>query len=262
MFIKISRTFAALPFALLGMMLPHTAMAAADESELQDMSDPTAVYTQAGAGITNQGLNLKIGQAYDTEDPDTLAMNIIEIKGFMGDSMGLDGNDSINTLRYRNFSLDTTTGRGAQIDVNWDFNNDMGSASYSFIQALPKWGAVQFYPLAGVGITVRDTAKIIDQQDPDFGSAGYAIPSSFAVVGTYTKIEITDKIWLNYNPMYVKTLNSNTRMSDLSDGFHHEIAASYQLNSRQNVRWFANYNDTESNRENDWDWRLEFNHQF
>ncbi len=251
----------ALPFFLLGVSLPHS-VNAQESDEVQDMSDPMAVYTQAGAGLSNEGLNLKIGHAYDTGNPDTMAMNLIELKGFLGGTLGLDGNDSVNTFRYRHFSLDTTTGRGAQIDINWNFNNDMGSASYSFIQALPEMGVVQFYPLAGVGITVRDTGKIVDQKDPDFGSVGYAIPSSFAVIGTYTAIEISEKVWLNYNPMYVKTINNNTRMSDLSDGFHHELAVSYQLNPRQNVRWFANYYDTEVNAENDWDWRLEFNHQF
>ncbi|GAL25797.1 hypothetical protein JCM19239_4284 [Vibrio variabilis] len=34
--------------------------------EVQDMSDPLAVYTQVGAGSTNKGLNFKLGQVYDT----------------------------------------------------------------------------------------------------------------------------------------------------------------------------------------------------
>ncbi|WP_076410484.1 hypothetical protein [Shewanella sp. UCD-KL12] len=229
--------------------------------ETQDMSDPLAVYTQAGAGVTNNGLNLKIGNSYDTGNIDTMAMNIIELKGIAGDSLGLDGNDSINTVRFRNFNLDTTNGRGTQIDVNWDFNTNLGSASYSFIQALPALGPLQLYPLAGVGITITDSAVIRGDENP-VGSIGYAIPSSFAVVGTYAKITLTDKIWLNYNPMYMTTINNNEYMSDRMDGLYHEVVASYQINPKQNIRLFANYANTEFNQDNNIDWRIEFNHQF
>jgi hypothetical protein len=54
---------------------------AADEKAVQDMSDPLAVYTQVGIGATNKGLNLKIGQAYDTGIATTAGMNVIEVKG-------------------------------------------------------------------------------------------------------------------------------------------------------------------------------------
>ncbi|CAM3296612.1 hypothetical protein [Shewanella pealeana] len=241
--------------------LSFTSLSFAQQDEVQDMSDPLAVYTQAGAGVTNKGSNLKLGNSYDTGNPDTMAMNIVELKGIAGDSLGLDGNDSINQLRYRNFNLDMTNGRGAQIDVNWDFNNNVGNASYSFIQALPALGPVQLFPLAGIGITVTDTA-VIRGDETEIGSVGYAIPSSFAVVGTYAKITLTDKIWLNYNPMYMTTLNSNEYMSDMMDGLYHEVVASYQINPKQNIRLFANYAATEFNADKNVDWRIEFNHQF
>ncbi|ABZ77093.1 conserved hypothetical protein [Shewanella halifaxensis HAW-EB4] len=231
------------------------------QDEVQDMSDPLAVYTQAGAGVTNKGINLKLGNSYDTGNPDTMAMNIIELKGIAGDSLGLDGNDSISNLRYRNFNLDMTNGRGAQVDVNWDFNNNVGNASYSFIQALPAFGPVQLFPLAGVGITVTDTA-VIRGEETEIGSVGYAIPSSFAVVGTYAKITLTDNIWLNYNPMYMTTLNNNEYMSDMMDGLYHEVVVSYQINPKQNIRLFANYAATDFNVDKNVDWRIEFNHQF
>ncbi|OEE70993.1 hypothetical protein A1OO_22500 [Enterovibrio norvegicus FF-33] len=230
------------------------------DDALQDMSDPLAVYTQGGVGITDQGLNFKLGMAYDTGNPDTMAMNILELKGFAGDLLHLDGNDSFDALRYRHFSLDTTTGRGSQLDVNWDFESDLGSASYSFMQALPAMGDLQLYPLAGAGLTVTDTAEIRGTENP-VGSVGYAIPSTYMVVGTYAKYSINENIWLNYNPMYINTLNSNHYMADLMDGWHHEAAASYQLNPRQNVRLFANYSDS-AGTSSSVEWRLEFNHQF
>lgn len=101
--------------------------ALADSQDVQDMSDPLSVYTQAGLGYTDKGLNLKIGQAYDTGDTDTMAMNVLEIKGFAGDAIGWNGrgaDDSIDSLRYRNFSVDLTNGRGAQVDVNVAFDSE------------------------------------------------------------------------------------------------------------------------------------------
>lgn len=224
------------------------------EDSVQDMSDPLAVYTQAGFGVTDQGINIKIGNSYDTGNPDTMAMNIIELKGIGGDSLGLEGNDSVNSLRFRNFNLDTINGRGAQVDMNWDFENNVGSASYSLMQALPAFGPVQLFPLAGIGLTIED--KVNEN------SAGYSVPSSFAVVGTYSKITITDKIWLNYNPMYMSTLNHNDKMSHLMDGFYHEFIASYQINPKQNIRAYGNYAATESNTDKNMEWRVEFNQQF
>lgn len=222
----------------------------------KDMSDPLSVYTQAGLGATNKGLNIKIGQTYDTGSDSTMGMNIIELKGFGGDVLGWDGSsqrdDSIDALRFRNFSVNTETGLGQQIDLNWDFDADAGSASYSFIQALPAWGAVQLYPLAGLGVTVAE-----DRYD-DSGS-GYKVPGTFGVVGMYSKITVSDNVWLNYNPMYVAALGGHEDFRE-ADVLNHELAASYQLNPIQNIRFFANWSDEV--RFEKGDFRLEFNHQF
>jgi D-serine dehydratase len=56
---------------------------AAGQKEVQDMSDPLAVYTQVGVGATNKGLNFKVGQAYDTGIATTAGMNVIEVKAYM-----------------------------------------------------------------------------------------------------------------------------------------------------------------------------------
>ena len=52
------------------------------------MSDPLAVYTQVGVGATNKGINLKVGQAYDTGIATTAGMNVMEVKGIYGDALG------------------------------------------------------------------------------------------------------------------------------------------------------------------------------
>ncbi|MGR5541530.1 hypothetical protein ACPV5V_23560, partial [Vibrio campbellii] len=110
-----------------------------ESEEVQDMSDPLAVYTQVGAGYTDKGINIKIGQTFDTGEDTTMGMNIIELKGAMGDTLGWrdEANDSIDSLRFRRFGVDLTNGRGSQVDISYDFNNEAGAASYSFIQALP-----------------------------------------------------------------------------------------------------------------------------
>ncbi|WP_295898633.1 hypothetical protein [uncultured Vibrio sp.] len=222
--------------------------------DYQDMSDPMAVYTQAGVGVTNSGLNIKLGRAYDTNNDSTMAMHVFEAKGFAADTLGLDEDDSFDSIRYRHFNVNTGNGLGSQVDLNWDFDHQIGSASYSMIQALPEIGPVQLYPLAGVGVNV---SEVNVSQEIYQGSIGYTIPSSFALLGLYSKIEVTDNIWLNYNPMYTSQLGGVDSMNDLY-GWQHEVAASYQINSQSNLRAFWNFGEAIDGT----DFRVEYNHQF
>ncbi|GAL20145.1 hypothetical protein JCM19235_4345 [Vibrio maritimus] len=235
---------------------------ASEADEVQDMSDPLAVYTQLGAGITDRGLNFKMGQTFDTGSDTTMGMNVFEIKGAMGETLGFrdSANDSVDSLRFRRLQADMTNGRGSQFDANYDFNNEAGSFSYSFIQALPKFGPVQFYPLAGLGVAFGNNVE----GDNGEVISGYSVPGTFGLVGTYTKIEITDKIWLNYNPMWMTTLSGSKAYTE--HGFQgessvltHEVAASYQFTPRFNVRYFANW--TEHGNFKDGEHRIEFNYQ-
>lgn len=244
------------------------------EDSVQDMSDPLAVYTQAGAGYSDKGLNLKFGQTYDTGSDTTMGMNVLEVKGIAGDAIGFRDNDkskfgsvddSIDSVRFRNFTVDLTNGRGAQVDLNYNFDTNQGSASYSFIQALPKFGPVNLYPLAGAGIAAGEPLTDKSRSDADELHDRYDMHGTFYVAGMYAKIEITDKIWLNYNPMYMGTISgSDTYKNGAFYGddsiMTHEFAASYQINPRLNVRYFANWNE-EVDFE-DGDHRIEFNYQF
>lgn len=230
---------------------------ASADSKPADMSDPLAVYTQVGGGVTNKGLNLKVGQAYDTGKASTMGMNIFEVKGFVGDAFGWDGGDerdnSIDSVRFRNFQVDMTKGLGSQIDASWDFDSGVGAGSYSLMQALPKMGRLQLYPLMGAGVVVAD-GRINEPDSSD--TYGFTVPGAFALAGMYTKFTVTDKIWINYNPMYAHGLGG--QISDES-GLAHEFAISYQLNPRQNIRFFSNWSDDTKFTEGDF--RLEFNHQ-
>ncbi|MDV5084745.1 hypothetical protein R2R29_09765 [Vibrio diabolicus] len=237
-----------------------------NDEELQDMSDPLAVYTQAGFGITDKGVNIKIGQTYQSSQPGTMAMNIIEMKGIGGELLGIRDNDdpmyanvddSIDSFRLRNFQVEVAKGLGRQLDVNYDVDNDKLDASYSFIQGLPKFGMLQLFPLAGAGVTIANDFSGDDK--------GYEIPGTFTVVGMYSKIELTDKIWINYNPMYMHTLSGASQYKDTyyvgeDNILTHEFALSYQINPRANIRYFANWNEHVNF--GDGDHRIEFNYQF
>ncbi|MBY5945062.1 hypothetical protein [Photobacterium rosenbergii] len=241
-------------------LLTAVSFTAHSDDEIQDMSDPLAVFTQVGAGYTDKGLNIKLGQTYDTGNPTTAGMNVLEFKGALGDTLGWDSdaNDSIDSIRFRNFGVDLTNGRGNQIDVTYDFNTESGNISYSFIQALPALGPVQLFPLAGAGAAFGNNSVFTE-------TSGYSVPGTFAVVGTYGKFTINDKIWLNYNPMWMTTLSGSDTYKDNAYGegnsniLAHEFAASYQFNPRFNVRYFANW--TEYTDFKDGDHRIEFNYQ-
>lgn len=225
-----------------------------EEKELQDMSDPLAVYTQAGLGTTNKGLFLKIGKSYDPGTPKTMAMNIFEVHGFYGEALGWDNKEtndnSIDSLRFRNFKVDMTDGRGSQVDVNYKFDanhlaKQTGDASYSLIQALPPMSIFNLYPLAGLGATFGQDVL----EDDGTVDSGYSINGTFGLIGMYGKMTVTDKLWINYNPFWLTTLSGSNIYKDHAYGknnsslFTHEFIASYQFTPRLNIRYFANWNE-------------------
>ncbi|HGS5158096.1 TPA: hypothetical protein ACMDT1_004772, partial [Vibrio parahaemolyticus] len=76
---------------------------------------------------------------------------------------------------------------------------------------------------------------------------------------------LTDKIWINYNPMYMHTLSGSSQYKDTyyageDNILTHEFALSYQINPRTNIRYFANWNEHVNF--GDGDHRIEFNYQF
>ena len=240
----------------------------AKNAEVQDMSDPLAVYTQVGAGYTDKGLNVKIGKSYDSGKDNVMAMNLIEIKGIYGDTIGTRDNleNSIDKFRFRNFSVDTTTGLGTQVDIEFNLQNKTGTAAFAYLQALPKWGPFQMYPLAGLGLAIANNVNEHQQWGTDGDSpSGYSIPGAYGVIGMYSRFAITDKIWFNYNPIYLASMGGSQAYQDNTYGvgedsvFTHEISLSYQINPVFNVRYFGNWSDlTDFNKG---DQRIEINYQ-
>ena len=241
-----------------------------NQKEVQDMSDPLAVYTQIGFGTTNKGLNLKVGQAYDTGIATTAGMNVIEVKGIYGDALGWESDskttDSIDSFRFRNFSVDLSSMSATQIDANYNLNANLVAdesmdVSYSFIKALKPMGRFTFYPLAGVGASLGENTL----EDDGSRDSGYSIMGAYGLVGMYAKVTINDKIWLNYNPFWLTTIGGSDNYKDHYYGLNqshiltHEFAASYQINPRMNLRYLANWNENLDFV--DGDHRLEFNYQ-
>ncbi|QFU77828.1 hypothetical protein EY643_09020 [Halioglobus maricola] len=242
----------------------------ASDSDVQDMSDPLAVYTQVGAGVTNKGINLKAGRSYDTGSPTTMAMNVLEAKGLLGEAVGWDSgsvrDNSADSLRLRNFKVDLTNGRGGQLDVSYNFDEnyfaeESGTISYGVMQALPKFGSINIYPLVGLGLAFGNNVL----EDDGSIDSGYSIPGTYALAGMYGKWAITDKVWMNYNPFFLATLSGSDIYKDNAYGagndnvLTHEIALSYQISPVFNVRYFANFTDEVDFA--DGDHRVEFNYQ-
>lgn len=252
---------------VLAVSAPSFAEEQKEQKEVQDMSDPLAVYTQLGAGYTDKGLNFKAGNSYDSGKPATMAMNVLEIKGVWGDTLGYRDYavDDIDSIRFRNFILDSTNGRGSQVDISFNQNSESGSASYSLIQATPKIGAFQFFPLAGGGVAIGNDVNKNPLWADDDSPSGFSIPGAFVMVGTYGKMNITDKIWLNYNPIWLRSIagsdayKDNAYGVDQRDTFTHEAAISYQITPVLNVRYFANWTTHLSF--DDGDQRVEINYQ-
>lgn len=260
----ISLTFTTLLFS------PLSYAKESEQQDVQDMSAPLAVYTQVGIGATNKGINIKLGQAYDTGNKQTVALHLLEAKGALGDSLGWDEgagiDNAIDSLRYRHFGVNLTNGRGSQIEFNYNLDERniaerSGDISYSIIQALPKMGPVNLYPLAGLGGAFGNNA-IEDDGTVDSGFSAFGV---YGLVGLYGKLAITDKIWLNYNPFYLSSIAGSSYYQDNTYGagnssiFLHEFVLSYQINPKLNIRYFANWNEYVDF--NDGDHRLEINYQ-
>ncbi len=253
---------------------PVKSEAAQEEQEIQDMSDPLAIFTQVGAGVTDRGINLKVGQTYDTGEDTTAGMNVYEIKGIQGENLGFSDSpardNSIDFLRLRQFEVDLTNGRGKQLDINVNFDgthfaDQTIDASYSIIQALPKMGPVNLFPLAGVGATFgNNVVDSFENEQPviDDGFSGFG---AYTIIGMYSKLAITDKLWLNYNPFYLQSLGGSDLYKAHAFGIEtdsvllHEFAVNYQISPRLNVRYFANW--TENVDFKDGEHRIEFNYQ-
>lgn len=251
---------------LIFMSVPVALMAQESEtSDLKDMSDPLAVYTRAAVGVTNRGINIKIGIESKGGDADKALMNVLEIKGVGGDAIGWDGDyirsNSVDSLRYRYFSLNKKNGRGSQLDVTYDRHQESGVVSYSFLQGLPKWKNFSLYPLAGAGLAYANNAL----QDDGSTQSGLSVPGALAVVGMYGKYTVNETIWLNYNPFWsVGLVGSDIFMDDGFEGHSsvltHEVSVSYKLSSRSNVRYFANWSQYTNFK--DGGHRIEYNYQF
>jgi hypothetical protein len=240
------------------------------QKEIQDMSDPLAVYTRVGAGLTNLGINLKVGIDYDTGKDSTTAMHVLEMKGGLGDTLGWGDDDlrdnSIDNVRYRNFVLNKENGRGTQIDVNYVFDesyiaDQSGDLSYSFLQGFNPVGKLKLYPLIGAGLAFgKDSLE--DDGEVD---SGYSINGTFLVAGMFGKYAFNKKFWVNYNPFWATTLTGSDVYKDNAYGqgndsvLTHEVAVGYQFTPRMNVRYFGNWN--EYNSFSDGIHKVEFNYQ-
>ncbi|NRB42628.1 MAG: hypothetical protein HRU20_29870 [Pseudomonadales bacterium] len=214
-------------------------------AEPVDMSNPLAIYSQAGVGVDDKGFNFKFGQISDTGSNTSIAMNVLEINGLLGDAMavGSDGSDSIDSIRFRNFQQSLIDGRGRQLDIEYDLNQQLGAVSYSLTQILAPMGAFSLFPLAGGGISFANdmdysgTGMIADVHE------GFSIPGVYVVIGMYSIYNINEKLWFNYNPMWRAPVAGAEIYKNSDNTLSHEVAVGYQINLRCNVRYFANWDN-------------------
>jgi len=243
------------------------AFAQETENEVQDMSDPLAVFTQLGASYGTNGINLKLGKTLDTKSATDMSMILVEVKGLYGEHMKNEGssalhpeaaNDGISELRFRKFDVDMTNGRGLSMDFIHNFDTNSGTASLGMIQALPKIGIWQAFPIIAAGVEYNDGSQRSETNE----SSGLHSDFVFASFTLYNKFQITETIWANYNPVYSQAIFGDDHYTDNlkgSNGLSHEFALSWQMTPKQNFRLWYN---ASQNQFEDGDFRLEYNQQF
>jgi len=124
---------------------------------------------------------------------------------------------------------------------------------------------IQLYPLAGLGLSVannvNENALWADGDSP----SGISIPGAYGMIGLYSKVTITKKIWLNYNPVWLSSLagapnyKKNTYGLNNSSSLTHEFAVNYQISPIFNIRYFGNWSNHVDFK--DGGQRIEFNYQ-
>ncbi|WP_440874166.1 hypothetical protein [Thalassotalea sp. PLHSN55] len=274
--------------ALLCTLMSSTAFAASEQSnsaentpeikaeqELVDMSDPMAVMTKVGVGITDRGFNLNMSRTLNTGSDTIKGMNVFEMKGLYGEDVGFSDaqtrDNSIDSFRWRQLTVDSTNGRGSQLDVNFNVDGthlaqETADISYSVMQALPKVGPVNLFPLAGVGASFgNNVTDGFDENGSPIVDQGFSGVGAYGLIGMYSKIAITDRVWVNYNPFYFQALGGSDLYKahaygvDADSMLLHEFAISYKISPRANIRYFANWSENVDFK--DGQHRIEFNYQ-
>ncbi len=252
--------FVKLTGALVMSGIAATSFAAETEKEVQDMSDPMAIYTSGGISYGTNGLNLKMMKTLDTGSKTDLSAIIVEIKDmdFADDGdvrHGTERSSAPSNLRLRKFDVDMTTGRGISYDIMHNTDKDAGMLSVGVMQALPINSFWTAYPILGAGVWYAE-----DEQN------GIDVPGVTLNLTMYNKFTVTDKIWLNWNLTYAEGIFGKEEFKDdrnsASDSLVHEFIASYQIDPRNNLRLWHNTSQDKMNEDDTGETRLEFNHQF
>ena len=174
--------------------------------------------------------------------------------------------NSIDSIRFRNLKVDMRNGRGSQIDFNYGFDEShlakhTSDISYGIMQALPEVWRFKIYPLVGAGVSF---GKDVLNDDGNIDE-GYSFNGTYALIGMYGKMKITENMWINYNPFWLTSISGSNIYKDNAYGsnnsslFTHEFALNYQFTPRLNIRYFANWNANLNF--NDGDHRIELNYQ-
>ncbi len=214
------------------------------ETEVADMSDPMAIYTMVGGSYGNSGADFKFMKTLESDNPTGGRALIGEAKG------GFKGDELFSDYRLRYFEADFKTGRGNSIDVMYNSASERGTVTTGIMQALPLTEKFTLYPIVGAGLAFSQDEL-----------QGINSPGAFLNFTLYSKYQLTDKIWFNYNPSYNHGIyGADTFKDNLKgeEGLNHEFIASYQINPISNVR--AYYNVNQANLD-DGVWKLEYNRQ-
>lgn len=231
---------------LLGIVISSLNLFAQDveKEETADMSDPMAIYTMLGGSYGSEGADFKFMSTLESDNPTGGKAIVGEAKG------GLKDGEFFSDYRLRLFEADFKTGRGSSLDLMYNTESESGSITKGIMQMVPVTEKFTLYPILGAGIAFNQHEH-----------AGINVPGAFLNFTLYSKYQLTEKIWLNYNPSYNHGIYGADIFKDNlkgEEGLNHEFIASYQINPVSNVR--AYYNVNQANLD-EGVWKLEYNRQ-
>ncbi len=184
-----------------------------------DMSDPMAIYTNAGLSFGTGGIDMKLGLQIPS-DGGFSNMIILEGKGAFrkGES------EEFASYRGRYFAGQQEGSLRFAVDVNYNAEADVALYNTGVFYTQPISSNLTIYPGMMVGKATNGGTV----------APGTEESTTIMTAMFYSRYTLSDKTWLTVNPTYT---HYREEFGDVGrNNFSMEMGIGYQLNKKTNVR--------------------------
>lgn len=202
-----------------------------------------------GVATGTDGLNFNV--ELDRNDDTAMSFYRLDAKGVYGEALGWNSDDnqddSIDTLRVRMGEIHNDSKMGMYMDAEYDRDIERLDASAGIIGEI-KTKQLTIRPFATFGLVAQNTIESIGPAEVE---AGYTIPGTYATVGAYTEYQVTERVSVQYNPLWKTAVSGKSHHTehgfiDNKDKGHgsiliNEFAIAYKINTQVKLQYVAEW---------------------